>query len=190
MRLRPWGQVGPLVTTVKGHLAYLSQHARLWEKQALLKARPVAGDYAVGERFLEAAWPLVYQLSQAQARADIHAMKQRTEAYLRQNGRNWGEVKLGEGSIRDVEFVVQYLQLIHGAQHPEVRGGHTLQVLAHLAQDGLLTADEQRVLADGYVFLRTVEHYLQILDYRQTYTLPAAPGELAYLAHRLGFEGA
>jgi [glutamine synthetase] adenylyltransferase / [glutamine synthetase]-adenylyl-L-tyrosine phosphorylase len=189
MRLRPWGAVGPLVTTIEGHLAYLEKHARLWEKQALLKARVMAGAQSVGQEFLQAATPLLFQSDAGQVRADVHAMKQRTEAHLRQQGRNWGEVKLGEGSIRDVEFVVQYLQLIHGGAHPEVRGGNTLQVMMRLVSLGLLPADEQRVLADGYLFLRTVEHYLQILDYRQTYTLPGTAPELAYLAQRLGFQG-
>lgn len=190
MRLRPWGSVGPLVNTVAGYLAYLEQHARLWEKQALLKARPIAGSFDVAARFLDQAAPLLFAAADpSSVRADVHGMKQRTEEQLRQNGRGWGEVKLGEGSIRDVEFVAQYLQLIHGGAHPQLRTGKTLEALARLAERGLLTRDERRVLADGYVFLRTVEHYLQMLDYRQTYSLPAGAADLAYLAQRLGFHG-
>ena len=116
-------------------------------------------------------------------------MKQLTEAHLRQAGRTWGEVKLGEGSIRDAEFVAQYLQLAYGSSQPELRTGHTLEALARLAENGYLTSDDYRVLTDGYTFLRTVEHYLQILDYRQTHTLPANPADLRYLARRLGFAG-
>ncbi|OIO88510.1 MAG: hypothetical protein AUK03_16120 [Anaerolineae bacterium CG2_30_64_16] len=187
MRLRPWGQVGPLVSTLNGHLAYLRQYARLWEKQALLKARVVAGSARVGHTFLEWASSLQFSNSHETVRADVHAMKQRTEAQLRKRGRDWGEVKLGEGSIRDVEFVTQYLQLVHGGEHPEVRSGNTLDSLARLAEGRFLRADEYRVLVEGYVFLRTIEHYLQIFDYRQTNSLPGRESELTYLAQRLGF---
>lgn len=189
MRLRPWGQVGPLITTLRGHLAYLQQAARLWEKQALLKARVIAGSQATGQAFLEHATPLLFSTEAEQTRSDVHAMKQQTEAWLRQTGHDWGEVKLGEGSIRDIEFVVQYLQLVHGAGHPELRSGNTLQALSRLAEAGLLKAAEYRILIDGYLFLRTVEHYLQILNYQQTHELPTNPTDLRYLARRLGFVG-
>ncbi len=190
MRLRPWGKVGPLVTSVDGYLSYLQRHARLWEKQALLKARPIAGNEQLGHAFLRRAEPLLFNVEPEAVRADVYAMKQLTEDHLRQRGREWGEVKLGKGSIRDVEFVAQYLQLAHGGQHPRLRTANTLEALTYLEDGGFLAKDERRVLADGYVFLRTVEHYLQVLDYRQTYTLPSAPAELAYLAQRLGFAGA
>ncbi len=189
MRLRPWGQVGALVTSVDSYLAYLDKHARLWEKQALLKARVAAGDEAVGQEFLRQAERLLFDSTVATVRADVYAMKQRTEALLRERGRDWGEVKLGEGSIRDIEFVVQFLQLAHGRSHPEIRSHNTLDALARLAAAGFLTAAEQRVLADGYVFLRTIEHHLQMMHYRQTYTLPADRTALAHLARRLGFKG-
>ena len=84
---------------------------------------------------------------------------------------------------------MQYLQLVHGKSQPELRTGHTLDALARLGEHGYLTADEYRILVDGYTFLRTVEHYLQILDYRQTHTLPTDPADLRYLARRLGFSG-
>ena len=116
-------------------------------------------------------------------------MKQLTEAQLRQADRIGGDVKLGEGSIRDAEFVAQYLQLAYGKSQPELRTGHTLEALARLGENGYLRSDEYRVLVDGYTFLRTVEHYLQILDYRQTHTLPTDPADLRYLARRLGFTG-
>jgi glutamate-ammonia-ligase adenylyltransferase len=189
MRLRPWGRVGPLISTVNGYLTYLERNARLWEKQALLRARVVAGDEQVGAGFLRRAESLLFGASPEVARAEVHAMKQLTESNLRQAGRTWGEVKLGEGSIRDAEFVAQYLQLAHGKDQPELRTGHTLAALARLAENGYLTSHDYRVLADGYTFLRTVEHYLQMLDYRQTHTLPANSADLKYLARRLGFTG-
>ncbi len=189
MRLRPWGRVGPLIPTQAGFLGYLQRYARLWEKQALLKARPVAGDLKLGRRFLDEVQSLLYAGAPADVRRDVRAMKQLTEDTLRQQGRDWGEVKLGEGSIRDVEFVVQYLQLIHGASSPALLTGNTLDALVHLGEMGLLPPDEHRVLTDGYTFLRTLEHYLQILDYRQTHTLPRTETGLRYLARRLGFAG-
>lgn len=189
MRLRPWGRDGALVTTLDAYLDYLRRHARLWEKQALLKARPIAGDFTLGAEFLERAQPFIFAVDPATARRDIAAMKQRTEAYLQQQGRRWGEVKLGVGSIRDAEFVVQYLQLVHGGREPGVRSGRTLDALSRLFGAGLISAADHRVLGTGYVFLRAVEHALQLLHYRQTSTLPTVPAELEALARRLGFGG-
>jgi glutamate-ammonia-ligase adenylyltransferase len=190
MRLRPWGRVSPLVTALDGYITYLEEHARQWEKQALLKARPIAGDETVGEEFLRRAQPLVFDIGDAeQARKSAHAMKQRTEAILREQGRDWGEVKLGEGSIRDVEFVAQYLQLTHGTRQPEIRSRNTLDALERLSTSELLSADDYRVLADGYIFLRTIEHHLQMMHYRQTHALPNDEEALAHLARRLGFGG-
>jgi len=189
MRLRPWGQSGALVSSLDGYIAYLRNHARLWEKQALLKARVIAGDEAVGNEFLRRAEPLLFELTSEAVRADVRALKQRIEAQLRRNGQEWGEVKLGEGSIRDVEFVTQYLQLAHGGKHPEVRSPNTLDALVRLFASGFLSADEYRVLADGYTFLRTVEHHLQMMHYRQTHMLPNHTEQLTRLAQRLGFQG-
>jgi glutamate-ammonia-ligase adenylyltransferase len=190
MRLRPWGRVSPLVTSLDGYTAYLEEHARQWEKQALLKARPIAGDEAAGDEFMHRAGPLVFEVGDAeQARSSTHAMKQRTEAYLREQGRDWGEVKLGEGSIRDVEFVTQFLQLAHGAQRSEIRSRNTLDALDRLSMNGFLSADDYRTLADGYVFLRTIEHHLQMMHYRQTHALPDDEQALVHLAWRLGFGG-
>jgi len=187
MRLRPWGKDGPLVPTLTGYLKYLQNHARLWEKQALLKVRPIAGDLALGEQLREAAQPLIFGLPPEEVRAGVSTMKQRTEEFLREKGRNWGEVKLGAGSIRDVEFVVQYLQLAYVNRFPHLRTRATLKALPRLRAAGLLSSTDARTLADGYTFLRTIEHYLQMVDYRQTYTLPSEPRALNLLARRLGF---
>lgn len=187
MRLRPWGKDGPLVPTLAGYLKYLEQHARPWEKQALLKIRPIAGDLSLGERLREAAQPHVFGLPPEQVRAEVYAMKQRTEEFLREKGRTWGEVKLGAGSIRDVEFVVQYLQLAYVSRYPNIRTRATLKALPRLRAAGLLSSTNARILTDGYIFLRTIEHYLQMMDYRQTYTLPSEPRAITLLARRLGF---
>lgn len=189
MRLRPWGRVGPLVSTIDGFLAYLEKHARPWEKQALLKARWITGDQVSGSDFLERIRPFLFQRTPEQFRVDLLAMKQQTEAHLRQNGRHWGEVKLGEGSIRDVEFTVQYLQLAYGSRFPEIIHVNTLESLSRLAANHLLSLDDHRILAEGYIFLRTIEHHLQMMHYRQTHTLPQDTEAIAQLARRLGFRG-
>ncbi|MBE7469082.1 MAG: glutamine synthetase adenylyltransferase [Anaerolineae bacterium] len=189
MRLRPWGRDGSLVSSVEGYLAYLARHAGLWEKQALLKARVIAGDRLLGQEFLRRAQPLIFETNGATVRAEVHALKQRIEARLRQRGQEWGEVKLGQGSIRDIEFVVQYLQLEHGQQQPHLRSHNTLDALSRLAGRHLLTSDEYRALVDGYVFLRTVEHHLQLMHYQQTHLLPTNDEALGHLARRLGFQG-
>ncbi len=187
MRLRPWGRDGALVTPLPGYLGYLQRHARHWEKQALLKARPIAGNLALGEDFLRQAAPFIFGSNAEELRASVHGMKQRTEEFLRLKGREWGEVKLGEGSIRDVEFVVQFLQLVHGGQNLALRQRATLKAIPELTRVKLLSPQEAQVLTDGYIFLRTVEHFLQMMHYRQTYTLPADPAAITLLARRLGF---
>lgn len=190
LRLRPWGTAGPLVSSLDGYLRYLAVSAGLWERQALLKARCVAGDTAVGRTFSRAVRPQVWAPDPETARAEVMYMKRRIEEGLARRGEMWGEVKLGVGSIRDVEFVAQYLQIVHGAHIKALRQANTQAALSRLRQVGLLTADEHRALHEGYIFLRSVEHCLQLMQYRQTHALPRSPQELAYLAHRLGFQGA
>lgn len=189
MRLRPWGRSGPLVTSLEGYLSYLQQNARTWEKQALLKARVIAGDNELGQRFLDRAMPIVHAVTPDAARTSVSTMKRLTESHLRREGQMWGEVKLGEGSIRDIEFVTQYLQLSYGGSYPEVRSGNTLDALARLTGAGLLAPRDGRTLTDGYIFLRAVEHHLQMMHYRQTHALPDDDEALAQLGRRLEFNG-
>ena len=191
MRLRPWGRSGTLVNSVDAHIAYLQKHAGLWERQALLKARPIAGNLALGYEFLQRARPIVFNTGGEPARAEIHKLKQRIEDQLAQRGRGWGEVKLGQGSIRDIEFVTQYLQLVYHNGNAEIQPHttNTLKALIDMTATGVLPGDEYRVLADGYVFLRTIEHHLQLMHYRQTHTLPSDDQALTHLARRLGFQG-
>ncbi|MDR3572721.1 MAG: hypothetical protein P4L50_02575 [Anaerolineaceae bacterium] len=187
MRLRPWGEVGPLVSSLDGYLAYLEKHARPWEKQALLKVRVVAGSQAVGRAFILNTRPFLFGATYEQIQTSVFAMKQKTEAQLRQNGQAWGEVKLGEGSIRDVEFTVQLIQLAYGEKLPDILSGNTLNALGRLTSFHLISVEEARILTDGYIFLRTIEHHLQMMDYRQTHRLPQESDALAHLARRLGF---
>jgi glutamate-ammonia-ligase adenylyltransferase len=189
MRLRPWGNEGKLAPARAEHLNYLRNHARPWEKQALLKCRFVAGDELISLDFLQEVKPLIFGLPREEVRKTIRTMKGEIEKQLQRKGKEWGEVKSGKGSIRDVEFVTQYLQLVHGAHHPEVRSRNTLDGLARLVAAGLLSATDYRVLSDGYSFLRTVEHHLQIMHNQQTHRLPRDARELTFLARRMAFEG-
>jgi [glutamine synthetase] adenylyltransferase / [glutamine synthetase]-adenylyl-L-tyrosine phosphorylase len=187
MRLRPWGRSGPLVSTSDAYVDYLKKHGRLWEKQALLKARVIAGNHAVGNATLKRLEPFIFEVDPEAARANVADMKQKIEQHLEKRGKSWGEVKGGQGSIRDVEFVVQFLQLANGRGMPEVRSFNTLDALVRLAEFDLLRADEFRQLSSGYVFLRTIEHALQLMHNKQEHSLPESPRELAYLARRLDF---
>lgn len=190
MRLRPWGQSGALVNTVDSHIDYLAGHGELWEKQAMLKARVIAGDGRVGRDFLQQVAPLIFTSAPTEIRTDVMASKQKIEAGLKARGTNWGDVKSGRGSIRDIEFTTQYLQLVNGGLVREVRSANTLEGLVRLAELGFLHADEYRILSDAYVFLRTIEHSLQIMHSQQTHSLPTSNRRLGWLARRLDFLGA
>jgi len=190
MRLRPWGTSGALVNTVEAHVDYLQNQGELWELQALVKARPIAGDPVVGRRFVQQVHPLLENAPIQRVQENIRRMKKTIEARLDRRGRKWAEVKSGPGSIRDIEFLTQYLQLAHWGDVPQVRSINTLDALMRLVDCGLIQSREYRVLSDGYVFLRTVEHALQLKHHRQTHTLPMDPRELAYLARRLDYPDA
>jgi len=189
MRLRPWGHTGPLVTSVSGYQTYLRRHARLWECQALLKARPVAGNRALGAAMVRALPRLIFHSSPEEIQEAVRGMKERIEDRLHQKGEMWGEVKLGEGSIRDVEFIVQSLQLRYGSDHPGLYVGHTRKALARLHALGLLPTSDYRTLNESYTFLRTLEHHLQLMHNQQTHRLPQHPDRLRHLARRLGYTG-
>ena len=187
MRLRPWGSSGLMVSPLKLYLDYLTGHARLWEKQSLLKVRFIAGDPKLGEEFLNRIEPKIFSYEPETLRQEVANTKRRIETRLRRKGQVRREVKLGEGSIRDVEFVVQYLQLLHGREKPEVRSRSTLEGLMRLRRAGILSPDEYGVLREGYIFLRTIEHHLQLMHYQQTHLLPQNRAHLDDLARRLGF---
>lgn len=190
LRLRPWGEAGPLVSTVESYANYLVRDAEIWEKQAMLKSRLVAGDAEVGHAFLEKTRPLLFTETAAQVRRSIQLMKEKIEARLRQRGRLNTEVKLGVGSIRDVEFLVQSLQLIHGEREPRILNFNTLDSLVRLAEFGLISSAWYRQLRAGYVFLRTVEHSLQLLHNQKTHELPSDRRQLEWLANRLDYPDA
>lgn len=188
MRLRPWGRSGALVTTVDAYVDYFARHGRLWEKQAMLKARVIAGNQDLGIDFFRRIEPQIFNCDSEEVRKNVLEMKQRIEAELKKKGKDWGEVKSGKGSIRDVEFTTQYLQMANGAKHPAIRSINTLDGLVRLVDHGLIQADEYRHLTSGYVFFRKIEHALQLMHYNQEHHMPTDERELAYLARRLDFQ--
>lgn len=187
MRLRPWGDAGPLVSTPDTYEQYLLSDAELWEKQALLKARVIAGQSAPGNELLKRLPAVLYATSSADVFESVRRMKGYIEARLRKAGKLAIEVKLGAGSIRDIEFLVQALQLKHGHEEPRLASANTLDALVRLAEFGILNATEYRQLREGYIFLRTIEHALQLLHNQQTHELPSDPEQRIWLARRLDY---
>lgn len=188
MRLRPEGEQGALARSLSATLGYYETTGRTWERQALIKCRPIAGDLDLGETFLQAITPFVYRryLSAAEIN-EIKAMKRRIEQRTLSAGTSEVEVKTGRGGIRDVEFVVQFLQLLHGGQYPDVRHQNTLTAMSRLEVVGCLAADERGIMEDTYRFLRQVEHRLQTMFDRQTHQMPRDLEEQRILAVRMGY---
>jgi glutamate-ammonia-ligase adenylyltransferase len=186
--LRPEGRSGALSRTLEGFEAYWERWAQNWELQALIKADPVAGSAALGREFVARAarfvWPDTLDPG---AVREARAMKVRTEEMLRSKGLSDREVKRGPGGIRDIEFAVQLLQLVHGRQDPSIRSRSTLEALEQLATGGYVSTSDARALDTAYTWLRTVEHRLQLVDEHQTHTLPTDPEALTHLARVLGF---
>ena len=186
-RLRPEGQRGPLTRSLSSTLAYYDTLGRTWERQALIKVRAVAGDAALGAEFVEAVQQFVYKrfLSFAEIN-EIKAVKRKVEQQA-QRAAGGREVKTGPGGIRDVEFAIQFLQLLNGGDLPAVRRRDTLGAIHALEAAGCLTDAEYRGLDDAYRFLRKVEHRLQLLFDLQTHRLPDRTDELRKLALRMGY---
>jgi glutamate-ammonia-ligase adenylyltransferase len=184
--LRPEGRRGALVRTVSSYLDYYERWAQPWEFQALLKARAVGGDVSTGEQFVEATRRFVWSAGRhpgyiAQARH----LRQRAESEI--DGDPTREIKLGPGGLRDVEFSVQLLQLVHGADDESLRCAGTLQGLAALAAGGYVGRDDAATLADTYRFLRGLEHRLQLRRLQRTHTLPDQEADLRWLGRGMGF---
>jgi len=183
--LRPHGRGGPLVRSLPQMLAYYETSGRTWERAALVKARPVAGDAALGRELLESLRPFVYPRS-----LDLGAVEAlrglKGQIDLKGQGRHQ-DVKLGRGGIREIEFFVNALQLVHGGKDPSLREPNTLRALSRIVRSGLVSDGDARKLADAYVFLRRVENRLQMREERQTHVLPEHAAELTRIARGLGF---
>jgi len=189
--LRPGGSRGALSRSLEAMRTYYATEAATWERQALIKARPVAGDAELGAAFVDAVAPMVFPSELAAAAIDeVRRVKVRLEEYVRASGKAGVEVKRGRGGIRDVEFAVQLLQIVHGGRDERLREPNTLRALATLADEGYVARDDASTLADAYRFLRRLEHRLQIVRDLQTHDLPADEGARTVLARSLGMTDA
>lgn len=193
LRLRPDPGSTPLAIPVEAALNYYEGRGQNWERAAMIKARPVAGDIAAGDAFLRELTPYVWRkyLDYA-AIADVHSIKRQIHAH-----KGHGEVavaghnvKLGRGGIREIEFFVQTQQLIAGGRFPELRGRRTVPMLASLARGGFISAEASAVLARQYWFLRDVEHAIQMVADEQTHVLPEDEAGLSRIAHMRGYRDA
>ncbi len=188
LRLRPGGNAGPMAVAYDAAIQYYDVTGRTWERQAMVKARPIAGDLALGREFLEQLEPWIYR--QYLSRADItgiKALKRRIEQRTHREGADALNVKTGHGGIRDIEFVIQFLQLLNGGDLPDLRTGNTLEAIRRLEHCGCLTDRERTILEENYAFLRKIEHRLQIMFDLQTHLLPRDQNELRKVAIRLGY---
>ena len=191
LRLRPEGNGGPVTRTVESALGYYDRLGRTWERQALIKLRPVAGDAELGSSFAKSVQSFVYRkyLSFSEI-AEIRALKRRIERRSTGLDDESADLKTGYGGIRDIEFVIQFLQLLHGGDEPAIRQRSTLAALPALERAGCLTDQEYRVLDESYRFLRRAEHRLQLLFDLQTHRVPEDSEARGRLARGLGFEAA
>ncbi|WP_207456656.1 bifunctional [glutamine synthetase] adenylyltransferase/[glutamine synthetase]-adenylyl-L-tyrosine phosphorylase [Desertivibrio insolitus] len=186
--LRPEGKDGALVRTLESHLAYYDRWANSWEFQALLKARPLAGDRELGERYVAGVAPKVWASSGRENFVEsVQRMRERVTEHIPADQVDQ-QIKLGPGGLRDVEFTVQLLQLVHGATDPEVRQRSTLEALAALAGRGYIGRSESAEFAREYRFLRLLEHRLQLARLRRTHLMPTDDEHLRVLARSTRLE--
>ncbi|NBE53189.1 bifunctional [glutamine synthetase] adenylyltransferase/[glutamine synthetase]-adenylyl-L-tyrosine phosphorylase [Streptomyces boluensis] len=184
--LRPEGRNGPLVRTLSSHLAYYQRWAKTWEFQALLKARPVAGDPELGEEYVATLAPLVWQAAERDNFVpDVQKMRRRVVEGIPATEIE-RELKLGPGGLRDVEFAVQMLQLVHGRADATLRSGSTLEALKALAEGGYVGRADAAQLDDAYRFLRAMEHRIQLYRLRRTHLVPEDEPGLRRLGRSLG----
>jgi glutamate-ammonia-ligase adenylyltransferase len=186
--LRPEGRAGALTRTLSSHIAYYQRWAKTWEFQALLKARPAAGDPDLGARYLAAVAPLVWEASGRDGFViDVQQMRRRVEAHVLPAEAD-RELKLGAGGLRDIEFAVQLLQLVHGRSDMTLRSGNTIEALAALAKGGYVGRDDATSLGEAYKFLRTLEHRLQLRQLRRTHLMPSDAAALRVLGRSIGLQ--
>ena len=185
--LRPEGKSGALVRTVESHIDYYNRWAQSWEYQALLKARLMAGDERIGNAFVESVAPFVWEAAGREGFIEsVQAMRERVAELIPAKEAE-RELKLGRGGLRDVEFAVQLLQMVHGRSDDMVRSPNTLQALDQLAAWGYVGREDAVALSEAYRFLRTLEHRIQLTRMRRTHVLPTEDDELRRLGRSMGY---
>ncbi|SLM48603.1 (Glutamate-ammonia-ligase) adenylyltransferase, subunit B [Nitrospira japonica] len=195
LRLRAEGSIGQLARSLDEYRSYYRTRGQVWERLALLKAWPIAGSIEVGKAFLRLVKPFIFgaaaRLRRSEALAiveDVRAVKDMIDAKIAERGHEGRNVKLGTGGIREIEFLVQTIQVLAGKTVPAVLDRGTLGALDRLVAKTVLTAKERDALAQAYVFLRDVEHKLQMVHDLQTHALPQEEDELERCAIRMGYE--
>ncbi len=189
MRLRPEG-LGDMAKSLDAYLEHYESRSQLWELQALIKARPCTGDLDLGIQFLKEVEPLVFRKSfDSAVLREMREVMVLIRKKMEGMGKQKTQVKLGKGGIREIEFIVQLFQLVHGGLKPEIRGANTLEALENLGLEGILLKADAQFLAEAYRFLRNAEHHLQMVHGLQTHTLPRSAPALQSLARSLGFKG-
>jgi len=189
LNLRPEGSRGELANSLRGAEVYYESWGQSWERTALLKGRPVAGAIHLGEQLLSNLKPFIYRrYLDYYMVEDMKGMKQRIDSSLARRQEGEINLKLGRGGIREIEFFIQALQLVHAGKFPKLRIKNSLQALAVLRQEGLIDREDETALSEAYIFLRTAEHRIQIDQERQTHNLPTRDDDFLHLARRCGFK--
>ncbi|MEO8326865.1 MAG: glutamate-ammonia-ligase adenylyltransferase, partial [Nitrospirota bacterium] len=189
LRLRPEGMVGPLASSLEDALHYYAGRGRTWERLAFLKAKPIAGNLRVGQALIKGLTNFVYGNEEGEGEVfpAIQSLRSQILTKMIRRGEVDRHVKLGIGGIREIEFIVQALQLRWGQAYPKIRDRQTLKALVKLTHIEKLTAQEARLLKESYVFLRNLEHKLQMVHEFQTHLLPSKTEEIAKCAVRMGY---
>ena len=188
LRLRPDGTQGQLALSLLAYEAYYARLGQTWEKMALLKARPVAGDVHLGAEFMALIQPFIYRRHlDPEGIRQLQAMKQQIDAQIADKAQSRTNVKLGLGGIREIEFFVQILQLLFGGRYPALQERHTLRALTKLHSAGFISAEVVATLRQTYEYLRRLEHYLQMEQGSQIHTLPRSTAQQQRLARHFGY---
>lgn len=195
MRLRPEGRAGALAASIRAYEFYYETRGGAWERQALLRARWVAGDPDVGKRFLDTMRPFTYrkyidEVTIQETLRGVHDLRKRMITRHPTPEDAARDVKNGPGGLRDVEFILQTVQVLYGGQYPEIRVTNSLKTLQRIYESGLLSTGDYNTLREAYLFLRLVEHRLQMFEELQTFMIPADPRHVERLGRSLGFPNA
>jgi glutamate-ammonia-ligase adenylyltransferase len=188
LRLRPEGEAGYLAYPIDGYERYYRSRVATWERLALLKAWPVAGNRELGRRFLDMVKSFIYeQPFDTKALGDVRNMKSKIDRQMLIRDQRSRNVKLGTGGIREIELIAQSMQVGNGGRLPELRDRNTLRALSSLCARELISRDTCDTLSQGYVFLRDVENKLQMANDAQTHSLPQDESELTVVSRTLGY---